>query len=191
MTEPNSDTDGSRLVSKLPPDGGMAVIVGKTGVGKAAVLADIALGELLRGHQVIHLALREPAAHARSRYDQLLRGMQDAGGAEESLELARNRDILSIPELDLAVVDRHLSALAEVTDFRPTLMVVDGSVMEEGLHQRLEALRGFASERNMRACVGVCFEAEPLADAFPTAEVLMRVVPMGATTRLEPIRSVA
>ncbi len=122
--------------------GQLGMVLARAGVGKSPFLVHIALSHLIRGTEVLHVSLHDQAAHVRSFYQEILGELlRDSGadpGAMEA-EVERNRVIHSF--LTGSFTPERLSGLLatldEVMDFRPAVVVIDGScVCRVGLIQQ-------------------------------------------------------
>ena len=113
--------------------GQLGMVMARAGVGKSAFLVHVALGHLLRGTEVLHVSLQDQAAHVRSFYDEILGELLRTSGAQQSsaqVEVERNRVIHSFLSGPFTTdrLTHLLATLDEVMHFRPTVVVIDGSV---------------------------------------------------------------
>ncbi len=175
--------------------GQLGMVMARAGVGKSPFLVHIALGHLLRSSEVLHVSLQDPAAHVRSFYHEILTELARASGvdpASAQVEVERNRIIhsfLSGP-FTPARLGRLLTTLDDVMDFRPAVVVIDGSF--EAAEVDSSAWRAFAKEANIRIWGTVKTHrgrgpsAEELASSFDTAVVLE---PKGQKVQLRVLRA--
>ena len=161
--------------------GQLGVVMARAGVGKSAFLVHIALVHLLRGTEVLHISLQDPAAHVRSFYHEILSSLVRGSGVSRDaaqVEVERNRVIhsfLSGP-FTPARLGKLLATLDEVMDFRPAVVVIDASF--EAAEVDDCAWRELAKAANIRIWATVRTHrssgpsAEDLAGYFATAVVL-------------------
>jgi hypothetical protein len=117
--------------------GHLGVIMAPAGVGKSALLVQLALDALLRGRLVLHVALGQSVEHVSARYDALfdeLAGrvdLADRGGVRESM--ARRRLIWSSMDgvLGPGTLDDALGAFEAHLGRAPSTILVDGFGWEE------------------------------------------------------------
>ncbi|HNH45716.1 MAG TPA: AAA family ATPase [Myxococcota bacterium] len=169
--------------------GEVGLVSGKAGVGKSALLVQLALERLLRQEPVLDEALRYGAQHVRDQYESILEGtlrsMRPLDRAEALLQVERCRIIHAARDGAFSADRLHtlLATLADVVDFRPVLVVIDGWDPQPADIEALRAdpVRGFA-----------CWVAfTPVDVAFPAnfpGDVLLEVVPERTHLRLVPHR---
>jgi hypothetical protein len=161
--------------------GQLGVVMARAGVGKSPFLVHIALGHLLRGTEVLHVSLQDPAAHVRSFYHEILSEIVRGSGTSldtAQVEVERNRVVHSF--LSGAFTPARLAALlttlGEVMDFRPAVVVIDASFEAGEVDDA--AWRALAQDANIRIWLTVRTHrgsgpsAEDLAGCFATAVVL-------------------
>ncbi|MFH1463016.1 MAG: AAA family ATPase [Pseudomonadota bacterium] len=175
--------------------GQLGMVMARAGVGKSAFLVHIAIGHLIRGAEVLHVSLQDPAAHVRSFYDEILSELARASGedaAQARVEVERNRVIHAF--LDGAFTPEHLTRLLatldEVMSFRPAVVILDGALEADDLEAG--AWRRFAQDAGIRIW-GSCrlhreggAPAEELAERFDTAVLL---APQGGEVELRVLRA--
>jgi hypothetical protein len=134
--------------------GNLGVVVGRHGVGKTAFLVGVALDDLLRGRNVLHVALGQPMWKVREYYDEIFDDLARTSGLENApaiyREMERHRNIhaylgrtFNIPKL---VTD--LDILKEHADFRPSAILVDGVEFERIGDEELAGFREIARENS-------------------------------------------
>ena len=189
MNEPYASSPVASLAGHVP-EGGVALVLGRPGVGKTALLVHAALGALFRGEQVLHLTLSETVDHVRAHYDEMLRVIDGGVHVDRpGILVERGRMIHSARGrgLDVDRVGAHLDLLADAADFRPTLVVVDGLHDGEDLPAQLEALAAQLRGRGVRCWASVHSEAPLPAALFPSAALVVRLVPEGPRIRMQRV----
>lgn len=175
--------------------GQLGMVMARAGVGKSAFLVHVALGHLIRGAEVLHVSLQDPAAHVRSFYDEILTDLARASGVDEGLarlQVERNRVIHSFLTEPFTTdhLTRLLATLDEVMGFRPAVVILDGVL--EAAELEAGAWRRFAQAAGIRIW-GSCrlhrdggLRAEEIAGRFDTAVVLE---PRGVDVELRVLRA--
>ena len=119
------------------PQGGFGAVVARAGVGKTALLVQIALSNLLKGKNVLHISLSDPVQKVSLWYEEVFRNMM---GEYDSAQMSRiweeilihrlimtfQADQFSIPKLT-----ERLTDLSEQGIFYPQVALVDGLADEE------------------------------------------------------------
>ena len=107
-------------------------VLARAGVGKSTFLVHVALNSLVRGIDVLHVSLTDSKSHVRSFYDEIFseitRNARYNDSASARLAIERHRVIHSCLGREFRAEDlsKLLDLLAEVMDFKPTVVVLDG-----------------------------------------------------------------
>ncbi len=164
-----------------PNPGQLGVIAARPGLGKTLLLVQFGLERLVRGQRVLHVALRDSVEHVRAHYDEALRAAVGAGlrdPAQAAIHVERERMIHSWLDrsFDATLLGRHLDMLAEVAQFRPTLLLIDG--LEHGAD--VAALAALASARSLPVWLSIRAPESHLApDLVAAAAAVVHLVPDG------------
>ena len=124
--------------------GQVGAVLASAGVGKSAFMVQVALHSLLKGSPVLHVSLTDNQARVRSFYDEILAEVGQSVPAEElsraQVSVERSRVIHSCLGREFGAADLRalMATLAEVMDFRPTLVMVDGLTAD---NLEIESLR--------------------------------------------------
>lgn len=165
--------------------GELGVIRARAGSGKTALVLQFALDRLLRAEGVLHIAGSGTIDGVRDGYESLLDGLarplRPAERTEARLFIERHRIIHATrgEAPDAARVRHVLHQLADVVEFQPGLVVVDGGVPDAATYAALAAL---AAERGVAVwCTGPdTTPDDPAADAA----VVLDLVPERANVML-------
>ena len=113
--------------------GNLGVVMARAGVGKTACLVQIALDDLMREKQVLHIALGgQHVEHVQSWYDALFDDMANstnlANRAKVATAVSKGRIIHAVTEdqLSPAELDRVLALYGEHLSFAPQAIILDG-----------------------------------------------------------------
>lgn len=111
---------------------GLGLVMARAGLGKTAVLVQIALDFMTRGEKVLHVSIGETVDKARSWYDDIF-SLITQGIAEDlqhdfELETMQNRMIMTFKEssFDQATLEERLDDLIKQDVYRPDCLIVDG-----------------------------------------------------------------
>lgn len=139
----------ARPIFPGPGPGRLGVVAARAGVGKSVCLVRLALGEMLRDRQVLHVSLDKPVSVIRASYDVMLDAIQARGPTPASLrvEVERRRVIHSFlrGSFSPAKLDEALGFLTEHADFHPSMIVLDGFSFEKATIDDLGALGRIAA----------------------------------------------
>lgn len=132
--------------------GEVGAVHARAGVGKSSLLVHLSLERLLRGEAVLHVSAQGTVDSVRDAYESLFEGLhhdqKPLERAESLLAVERHRVIhctRGAPP-SAARIDALLDTLADVMDFAPRLVVIDG--WEAGAED-VAALRQLATRRNL------------------------------------------
>lgn len=112
--------------------GELGVFTARKGVGKTACLAHVALDDLLRGDNVLHISFADNPRHIESWYEHIFREVASTYKLEHPSEIYEDviahRLILHFQEKykNLAPIKQNLQAVTEGSRFVPGVIIVDG-----------------------------------------------------------------
>jgi len=139
--------------------GEMGAILARRGVGKTALLVQIAINAMLREKNVLHVSLKEPVKKVMLWYEELFLHLAKPYGKDVSRPLLESilphRFILTfrVEGLSIPRLEERINDLVVQGIFRPDLLIVDGLDFGENVRPTLEEMKTFA--RDLR--VGVWF----------------------------------
>ncbi len=145
-------------VLKTDKDNGlkMGLVMARAGVGKTALLVQIALDSILRGNKVLHVSIGESIDKTRAWYDDMLELIVGNHRVDNPQELAdsvaRNRIIMTFKESAFSrpKLEERLNDLILQDIFRPDCLVIDGFNFDEAGHEGLEDIRELAGLMNLQ-----------------------------------------
>lgn len=144
--------------------GNLGVICSPPGVGKSAVLVQVALDDLMRGRKVLHVSLENPVERVRAFYDEIFHELalayQLLQPQQVRLDVERNRMIVahlrrgSVSGVDALddVLEKVISSVAfcsEAVGFDPHTIVLDGFDFASASCEHLARLRRTAVEHQV------------------------------------------
>lgn len=133
--------------------GQIGACLAHSGIGKTAFIVQLAMYQLLRGANVLHVSRSDAPAHVRAYYDELFSALTSGTRREDKTEAAvaieRHRVIHSSLDRVFGPKDlrKLVQTLEDVMGFRPATVVIDGleaDVMEAHIaewHELASALK--------------------------------------------------
>ena len=110
----------------------MGLIMARAGVGKTAILVQLALDSMLRDNQVLHVSIGQTLEKTRVWYDDMFKdiaaGAKLTNANEVHDEMNRNRMIMPFNEETFTVgkLKERLNDLISQNIFNPTCILIDG-----------------------------------------------------------------
>ncbi len=132
--------------------GNIGVVAARHGVGKSAVLVDIALDDLMRGRKVLHVALDERIEKIRNYYDEIFMdlaktgNLQDIGAERLDVERCRNIHTYVGNSFSVAKLRDAIAFLNTHMDFYPAALILEGYRFEQATKEDMAELRQIARE---------------------------------------------
>jgi hypothetical protein len=111
---------------------GMGLVMARAGLGKTAVLVQIALDFMMRGDKVLHVSIGETVDKARSWYDDIFalitKGINEDDLHYTELETMKNRMIMTFKDssYDQVTLEERLDDLVKQDVYKPDCLIVDG-----------------------------------------------------------------
>ena len=185
----------------------LGLVMARAGLGKTALLVQIALDAILRGEKVLHVTIGETIDKTRLWYDDILKVIieeQKFENANELMELvAKNRMIMTFNESAFSrpKLEERVNDLVLQDIFKPNCLVIDGFDFVNTERQVLEDLKDLAENMSLQAWfsaishrnddrfspTGVPAPCHEIDDMFDTI-ILLKPEP-DATILLEIIRN--
>jgi hypothetical protein len=136
------------------PVGGFGAVLARAGVGKTALLVQIALNSLLEGRNVLHISLEDPVNKVNLWYEEVLNLICKQYNIRQSQELREtvlpHRFIMTfrVERFSVPKLEERLSDLTEQKIFEPSMVIIDGLPFQEGIRQSLNDLKLLAQRRS-------------------------------------------
>jgi hypothetical protein len=114
------------------PDHRLGLVMARAGVGKTAILVQIAMDCLLRGYKVLHVSIGQSLEKTKVWYDDVFKSIAEDLKPDEAAELEydiiRNRMIMTFKESSFSrpKLEERLNDLVYQNIFRPDCVVIDG-----------------------------------------------------------------
>ncbi|MEW6427203.1 MAG: DEAD/DEAH box helicase family protein [Thermodesulfobacteriota bacterium] len=154
----NDLTEKNPLRALYRQDGGgprMGLVKARAGLGKTAILVQIALDSLMCGRQVLHVSIGQSLDKTRTWYDDIFKDIVATMQVSSTLELAnqinRNRLIMTFKESSFSrpKLEERLNDLLYQNIFRPSCMIIDGYDFQNCDLQMIADIRELAQAMEM------------------------------------------
>ncbi|MFH2120945.1 MAG: AAA family ATPase [Pseudomonadota bacterium] len=132
------------------PAGALGAVLAHAGVGKTALLVQMALNGMLRSRNVLHISLNDPVNKVNLWYHELF---QHLAGRYEGAQVSSlwesvlpHRFIMTfrVETFTVPKLEERLSDLTEQGIFSPTMMIIDGLYFDESRRSDLNDLKAIA-----------------------------------------------
>jgi hypothetical protein len=172
----------------IVPEGGFGAVLARAGVGKTALIVQVALNTMLQNKNVLHVSLNDPVEKVTLWYQEVLGALAHQYHVRQLKELwesiQMNRFIMtfkvegfSVPKLEERVKD-----LTEQQIFNPHMVIIDGLPFDDRLRTPLEGLKAFSQKHRLHlwftvtthrhespGSSGLPIQLEAVADLFDAA----------------------
>lgn len=195
--------DETDIISK----GEFGAVLSRAGVGKTALLVQLALNTMLRNRNVLHISLNDPVDKITLWYKELFHHLVQRHTAEEASQLWEfllpHRFIMTFRVAGFSV-PRLRERLADLTGqniFQPDMVIVDGLKFDESTRKCLTDLKLLASEQSFYAWFSVHTHRheETLSDNIPSPlldvedlfDIALQLQPAGTDIHIKPLKGLA
>ncbi len=134
----------------------MGLVMARAGMGKTALLVQIAMDSLLNDKQVVHVSVGQSLDKTKLWYDDLFQDISKACKLEKAGEIheaiKRNRMIITFNEASFsrAKLEERLHDLVQQNVITPSCMVVDGFDFAKTDRSVLEEMRELATNMDLQ-----------------------------------------
>ena len=135
----------------------MGLVMARAGLGKTALLVQIALDAILRGKRVIHVSIGESIEKTKNWYGDILQGILQEHSVTRPHELidmvAQHRMIMTfkVAAFTRSRLEERLNDLILQDIFRPNCLIVDGFDFDATDRAALEDIKDLLESMNMQA----------------------------------------
>ena len=135
--------------------GNLGAALSPAGVGKTAFLIGIALDDLMRGRQVLHISAGDSVDHVRTFYDEIFGDLRRTSGMDDAREthlvVERSRLIHTYRGVVMTPVrlERDTQFYKDHLNFQPEVVVVDGFDFPGADEAALTELKEYAKRHNV------------------------------------------
>ena len=155
--EPLVQQNPLRVLNMGKENNQMGLVMARAGLGKTALLVQIALDAILRGNRIIHVSVGESIDKTRKWYDDILQSILQEHSVNRPHELmdmvARHRMIMTfkVAAFSRSRLEERLNDLILQDIFRPNVLIVDGFDFDGTSREALEDIKDLMDNMNMQA----------------------------------------
>jgi KaiC/GvpD/RAD55 family RecA-like ATPase len=134
--------------------GGFGAVIAPAGVGKTALLVQIALQAMMQKHSVLHVSLNDPVHKVTLWYDEILQDLTRAYPSERIADLREDillhRFIMTFRVDDFTVpkLKERINDLVVQNIFRPDILIIDGLHFHPTAESFLTELKNLAARHH-------------------------------------------
>jgi len=135
----------------------VGLIMARAGLGKTAILVQIAMDSMLRDNNVLHVAIGEGVEKTRAWYDDILDLMNQEKKVENFQQLVdevmKNRMIMTFKEnsFSAATLEERMQDLSQQGIFKAECLVIDGfDFTDTGSASVLNELKGMMEKNDLK-----------------------------------------
>jgi hypothetical protein len=138
------------------PSGGFGAVLAHAGVGKTALLVQLAINGMLRNRNVLHISLNDPVNKVNLWYTELFHHL--SGGSDDGSQINQmwesvlpHRFIMTfrVEGFTVPKLKERLNDLSEQGIFIPAMMIIDGLHFNESRRADLNDLKALASTKGI------------------------------------------
>lgn len=166
--EPLVQQNPLRVLNMSKEQNQMGLVMARAGLGKTALLVQIALDAILRGKRVIHVSIGESIDKTKNWYDDILQVILQEHSVNRPHELidmvARHRMIMTfkVAAFTRSRLEERLNDLVLQDIFRPNCLIVDGFDFVNTSREDLEDIKNLLENMNMQAWFSaICHRDDP------------------------------
>ena len=155
--EPLVQQNPLRVLNMGRENNQMGLVMARAGLGKTALLVQIALDAILRGKRVIHVSIGESIEKTRTWYDDIIQAILQEHSVTKPHELmdmvAQHRMIMTfkVAAFSRSRLEERLNDLILQDIFRPNCLIVDGFDFVGTGREALEDIKDLMENMNMQA----------------------------------------
>jgi KaiC/GvpD/RAD55 family RecA-like ATPase len=182
--------------------GNVGAVLSRAGVGKTALLVQIALDDLLRDRKVLHISHEHAVDHVRAYYDEIFHDLAAYTKLEAPeavrVELERNRLIFSLlghadpstagADASMKKIVETVSFARELAHFSPDVIIIDGFDFRHASDATVDALSKLARDHSAELWVSTTTAASAAQPGSAPAPLDKFYGKFGAIVFLEPER---
>lgn len=186
------------------PAGGFGAVLAHAGVGKTALLVQLALNSMLRSRNVLHVSLQDPVNKVTLWYGELYNHLasQHEGAQINKLwdSVLPHRFIMTfrVESFTVPKLEERLNDLTIQGIFKPEMMIIDGFHCDASMRNTLIALKTLAGKNGMHVWFtvhtyshekpgldGLPASFSPVADLF---DLVLELQTEHADVHIKPLR---
>jgi hypothetical protein len=159
----------------IVPEGGFGAVLARAGVGKTALIVQVALNTMLQQKNVLHVSLNDPVDKVTLWYREVLNSMayqyhvHQIKELWESIQMHRFIMTFQVEGFSVPTLEERVKDLTEQQIFNPHMVIIDGLPFDGRLRTPLEGLKAFSERHRLHLWFTVTTHRHeaPGADNFP------------------------
>jgi len=189
------------------PEGGIGAVLARAGVGKTALMVQLALDTLLREKHVLHVSLDDPVEKVSLWHKEVFHNLAEHYNLPQINQLwdsilpCRFIMTFKVEGFSVPKLEERLGDLTEQGIFKPDLIVIDGFPFEGDVEGPLKQLKAFTSRLGLRIWFSVRTHRHeaPGPDGIPPQlqdidklfDVILQLQPEGKKIHVRALKGVA
>ncbi|MFO7970750.1 MAG: AAA family ATPase [Desulfobacterales bacterium] len=143
------------------PEGGFGAVLARAGVGKTALLVQLALHTLIKSKYVLHISLDDPVNKISLWYKEVFRNLTQSFEAKKKNKLWEDllpyRFIMTFKVEGFSVpkLEERLTDLKEQNIFSPQVVLIDGFQFNDGVRTSLAEFKKLAQNHSVHVWFSV------------------------------------
>ncbi len=186
------------------PEGGFGAVLARAGVGKTALLVQLALNNLLRNKNVLHISLDDPVKKVSLWYKEVFRHLTKSYDVKKINQLWEallpHRFIMTFKVEGFSVpkLEERLTDLKEQNIFLPQIVFIDGFPFNETVRMPLSDFKDFAKNHSLHVWFTVRTRRHekpgpdgmpaPLLDVADLFDVVIQLQPEGKEIHVKTLK---
>ena len=159
----------------IVPQGGFGAVLARAGVGKTALIVQVALNTMLQQKNVLHVSLDDPVDKVNLWYLEVLNSLANQYHVRqikelwESIQMHRFIMTFKVEGFSVPKLEERVKDLTEQQIFNPHMVIIDGLPFDERLRTPLEGLKTFSVNHGLHLWFTVTTHRHetPGADGLP------------------------
>lgn len=159
----------------IVPQGGFGAVLARAGVGKTALIVQVALNTMLQQKNVLHVSLNDPVEKVTLWYQEVLNSMayqyhvRQIKDLWESIQMHRFIMTFQVEGFSVPKLEERVKDLTEQQIFNPHMVIIDGLPFDKSLRAPLEGLKAFSENHRLHLWFTVTTHRHeaPGADGLP------------------------
>jgi hypothetical protein len=159
----------------IVPQGGFGAVLARAGVGKTALIVQVALNTMLQQKNVLHVSLNDPVEKVTLWYQEVLNSMayqyhvRQIKELWESIQMHRFIMTFQVEGFSVPKLEERVKDLTEQQIFNPHMVIIDGLPFDKRLRTPLEGLKAFSEKYRLHLWFTVTTHRHeaPGADGLP------------------------
>lgn len=188
-------------------DGGFGAVLARAGVGKTAILVQLALNTLLKGKNVLHISLNDPVKKVTLWYKEVFRHLtkqyeaRDVNPIWETLLPHRFIMTFRVEGFSPSKLEERLTDLKEQNIFLPKMLLIDGFSFKGNVRPSLLELKHLAQKYSLYVWFSVRIHRHessdstgipaPILELADLFDIVIQLQPEGKEIHLKTLKGAA